>query len=177
MTNINEILSNKAIKPKDKTVALSELLLDNSIKTSELIEFAKTAKDSPKATCIEVLEFATQIKPEIATLECLEFVSDALTSKAPRVKWESAKVIGNIAHLFPDELDSAIGNLLKNTEFDGTVVRWSAAFALGEILKIGSELSKELFPTLQAICQREEKSSIQKLYLSAFKIYNKNFLK
>jgi HEAT repeat protein len=115
------------------------------------------------------LEYATKINPSIATLDCLKFVSDTLTEKAPRVKWESAKVVGNIAHLFPTKLDTAIKNLLTNTEHAGTVVRWSAAFALGEIIKIKQKQTQELIPAIKAICEREEKNSIKKLYLAALK--------
>jgi HEAT repeat protein len=92
-----------------------------------------------------------------------------LTEKAPRVKWESAKVIGNIAHLYPDKLDDAIKNLLTNTEYDGTVVRWSAAFALGQIIKLKTKRNKILIPAIEAICKREEQNSIGKIYLDALK--------
>lgn len=167
--SIDEILNDKSVKPKEKTETLSRLVLDETISLKELIDFAKDSKDSPKATCIEALEYATKINPSIATLDCLKFVSDTLTEKAPRVKWESAKVVGNIAHLFPTKLDTAIKNLLINTEHAGTVVRWSAAFALGEIIKIKQKQTQELIPSIEAICEREEKNSIKKIYLAALK--------
>lgn len=167
--NIDEILNDKSVKPKEKTETLSRLILDETITLKELIDFAKVSKDSPKATCIEALEYATKINPSIATLDCLKFVSDTLTEKAPRVKWESAKVVGNIAHLFPTKLDTAIKNLLINTEHAGTVVRWSAAFALGEIIKIKQKQTQEVIPAIKAICEREEKNSIKKIYVAALK--------
>jgi hypothetical protein len=92
-----------------------------------------------------------------------------LTAKAPRIKWESAKVIGNTANLFITKLDTPIKNLLVNTEHEGTVVRWSAAFALGEILKLKTKHNKQLLPAIEAICKREEKNSIKKIYLDAMK--------
>ena len=92
-----------------------------------------------------------------------------MANKAPRVKWESAKVIGNIAHLFPTKLDKVIGNLLTNSENEGTVVRWAAAFALCEILKLNIKLNEELLPALEAICNREEDNAIKKKYLDAIK--------
>ncbi|GDX53125.1 hypothetical protein LBMAG27_21720 [Bacteroidota bacterium] len=97
------------------------------------------------------------------------FVSKALAEKAPRIKWESAKVIGNIAHQFPAKLEGAIKNLLVNTEHEGTVVRWSAAFGLGEILKLKTRYNKNLLPAIDSIIQREEKNSIRKIYLEAIK--------
>ena len=167
--DVNAILLDKQIKGKEKTEAISGLLLENKISMDDLMQVASTSKDSEKATCIEAIEFATKIKPTVATLACLKYVSKTLTEKAPRIKWESAKVIGNIAHLYPNKLDEAIKNLLVNTEFSGTVVRWSAAFALGEILKLKTTMNKELIPAIKTICDREEKNSIKKIYLAALK--------
>ncbi len=167
--NLQEFLADKSIKPKAKTEELSRWLVENPTMLHDLIDFAKASKDPNKATCIEAIEFATQKTPKIATLLCLEFVSKTLTEKAPRVKWESAKVIGNIAYLYPNNLDEAIKNLLINAEHEGTVVRWSAAFALGQIIKMQTPINKDLMPAVEAICQQEEKSSIRKIYLDALK--------
>lgn len=169
---IEELLNDKSLKPKVKTETLSKWVLDKKISTDQLITFAQTAKDSPKATCIEALEFATQKNPSVANEKCLQFVSLTLADKAPRVKWESAKVIGNIAHLYPKKLDKAIDNLLSNSEHTGTVVRWAAAFALGEIIKLNTSLNKELLPAIDSIMKREERESIKKVYLKALKEMN-----
>lgn len=167
--SIQEILSDKTLKPKAKTETISSLLLGKKISIDELITFAAAAKDPAKATCIEALEFVTKQNPDATDKACLAFVSQMLVSKAPRVKWESARVIGNIAHLFPASLDEAINNLLTNSEHPGTVVRWSAAYALGEILKLKTKHNKDLIPAIEAICKREEKNSIRKIYLDALK--------
>lgn len=167
--DLDKILNDKTVKPKEKTETISRALLDKKITLNNLIKFAKTSKDPVKATCIEAIEFATKIDPGLATSECLNFVSDSLAEKAPRIKWESAKVIGNIASVFPDQLDTAVKNLHINTEHTGTVVRWSAAFALGEIIKTKHKKIKDLIPALEAVCVKEEKNSIKKIYLAAFK--------
>ncbi len=167
--DLEKILNNKQVKAKAKTETISNMLLDKKISVSDLIKVAQTSKDPIKATCIEAIEFATKSKPEIASLTCLQFVSNTLTEKAPRVKWESAKVIGNIAHLYPGKLDDAIKNLLVNSEHSGTVVRWSAAFALAQIIKIKTKRNKDLIPAIESICKREEQNSIRKIYLEALK--------
>jgi len=167
--NLEKLFSDKSFKAKQKVEALSKMLLDKKLAIKGLINFAKTLKDSDKATCIEALEFATKAKPEIANADCLKFVSDTLSETAPRIKWESAKVIGNIAHLFPGKLDPAIKHLLTNSEHSGTVVRWSAAYALGQILKTKQKGTKELMYAVEAICKREEKSSIKKIYIEGLK--------
>lgn len=166
---IEEIIANKSIKTKEKTENLSQLILDGKISVNDVVDYAILAKDPNKATCIEALEFATKKNPSIANNKCLEFVSHSLQSKAPRVKWESAKVIGNIAATFPEKLDLAIKNLLINTEDPGTVVRWSAAYALGEIVKLNRLNYKSLVETIEVICLREEKNSIKKIYQAALK--------
>jgi HEAT repeat protein len=167
--DIEKLLSSKEIKTKAKTETLGKSLLDKSITVKELIEFAQEQKDSPKATCIEALEYATSQDPSVANEKMLQFVTAGLTEKSPRVKWESAKVIGNIARCFPSKLDQPIKQLLVNTEDDGTVVRWSAAFALSEILMLGTAINKTLLPAIEAICKREEDNAIKKKYLAAIR--------
>ena len=166
---LDEILNDKTTKQKPKVEAISKLVLDKKISVDELLAYAKAANDTLKATCIESLEFATKQNPSIATEKCLKFVAETLADEAPRVKWESAKVVGNIAHLFPTKLDKAIGNLLTNSEYDGTVVRWAAAFALGEILKLKTKHNRDLLPALEAISNRETDNAIKKKYLDAIK--------
>lgn len=166
---IDELFKDKTSKAKDKVVILAQWLAENKISPSELILYAITAKETVKASCIEALEYVTKQEPTIGTEEVLIFTTNSLTDKAPRIKWESAKVIGNIAHLYPDRLETAIGYLLENTEHEGTVVRWSSAFALGEILKLKTSLNNSLLPTLEAISQRDDKNSIRKIYADAIK--------
>ncbi|MBI3134374.1 MAG: HEAT repeat domain-containing protein [Bacteroidetes bacterium] len=167
--NLADIFNDKTLKPKERTEQLSSWLIKNPNKTDELIDFAKTAKDPVKASCIEVVEYATKENPQICTTACFDFVSAALAEKSPAVKREAGRVIGNVAARFPKQLEKALTNLLNNSEHEGTVVRWSAAFAIGEIIKLKTPLNKDLIPVAEAICEREEKNSIQKIYLAAIK--------
>lgn len=170
---LETILNDKEIKGKEKVEAIGNLLLENKISIAELISTASNSKDPNKANCIEAIEFATRKNPLIADAHCLHFVTEMLLEKAPRIKWESAKVIGNIASKFPNNLEQPIHNLLINTESSGTVVRWSAAFALGEIIKLNTKHNALLLDTINSIVLREEKNSIKKIYLSAIKALNK----
>lgn len=167
--DIAALLNDKTLKPKAKTEILSQMLLGQQLTTEELVTFATGAKEPAQATCIEALEFATKQTPSIADLNSFQFVTRSLKAKAPRVKWESAKVIGNTAHLFTSHLDEAIHHLLVNTEHPGTVVRWSAAFALGEIYKLKTAHHDDLKAAFDAICSSETKNSITKIYLAAIK--------
>ena len=162
-------LNDKQLKPKDKTERLSQLLVSGKISIEQWSEFAGSAKEAVKATCIEAMEFASKEKPGMVSLACMNFVAECLTEKAPRIKWESARVIGNVAHIFPDKLNKAVENLLINTAHPGTVVRWSAAYALGQIIKLKTAKNKDLIPAVTIIIEKEEKNSIKKIYLDALK--------
>jgi HEAT repeat protein len=167
--NLTELLKDKDLKAKAKVETISEWLLSGQLTESDWCLATAAAKEADKANCIEAMEFATQKQPDILSKDGFALVSETLTAKAPRVKWESAKVIGNTARLFTNQLDTALKNLLDNAHHEGTVVRWSAAFALGEIVKLKLPLNTDLIPALEAISAAEEKNSIRKIYQSAFK--------
>lgn len=169
---IESLLADSILSTKEKTETISRALLEAQLEVDALIAFAAKSKDPIKATCIEAFEFATNQVPGIANAALFDFVTKELGAKAPRIKWESAKVIAHIAHLFPANLSDAIKGLLVNTEHSGTVVRWSAATALGEILKLNLAKHKDLKAALETICEREEKNSIKKIYQAAFKKSN-----
>ena len=165
--DIYAVLADKQLKIKSKVEAISTMLLAETVSVHDVISIAKASRESDKGTCIEAIEFATKAKPELGSLQCLKFASDTLVDKAPRVKWESARVIGNIAHLYPGKLDKAIANLLTNSEAAGTVVRWSAAYALGEIVKLRTKHNRDLVPAIEAIVRREKDNAIRKIYQAA----------
>src|SRR5947208_6684202 len=106
--DVEKVLADKHLKAKGKVGAISKMLLNGDVCLADVIEAAKSSTASDKGTCIEAIEFATKARPEIASPYCLKFVADSLLDKAPRVKWESPKTVGNIAHLYPDKLDRAI---------------------------------------------------------------------
>lgn len=167
--NFEETINNKALKPKEKTQILCDWILSNTNESNRLLLYSVNCKDSIKASCIEAFEMATKTKPEIVSSTSFNFFVNCLKEKAPRIKWESARVIGNIAAFHKNKLNEAVLHLIQNAEHTGTVVRWSAAFALGEILKLNTSLNKELLPKIDSLCKKEEKNSIKKIYLSALK--------
>ena len=170
---IKKILSDKKLKPKTKVEKLGQDILDRKITINDLMVFAEIAKDAEKGTCVEALEFASGKNPKIITQKGFEFIAKHLADKAPRVKWECARVIGNTAHIFKNDLDIAIKNLLENAIYDGTVVRWSAAYALVEIIKLETEHNKKILPKIREICSKEEKPNIKKMYMDAMGQSNK----
>ncbi len=165
------VLADKNLKAKQKVELLSQWILANAEQSDALLAFAQTAKDPEKGTCMEAFEFATRANPAaVGTANLFEFAVAALDEKAPRVKWESAKVVGNIARLHPQRLEKAIAHLLDNTAPGcGTVVRWSAAFALGEIVQLDTPHRADLLLLCAATCAEEQDNAIRKIYEKALK--------
>jgi HEAT repeat protein len=163
------LFKDKSIKSKQKTSQICHWLLDGTLPIHQLIAYAETAKRTEKATCIEGIEQASKLNANIVNEEAFSFVINSLLDKEPRVKWESARVIGNTVSIFKDKLDEAIKNLILNTSHEGTIVRWSAAYALGEIIKLKLKDNESLIKTLNKVCENEPKNSIKKIYLTAIK--------
>mgnify|MGYP002076248963 CR=1 FL=1 len=161
------LLNNKTLKPADKTAIISNHILTGKFTHQELINLANKLSNPDKANIIEAFEYATKKQADIGSQELFDFVAENLSSIAPRVRWESAKVIGNIAPFFTEQLGKAVPQLLKNAFDSGTVVRWSAGYALGEIIKLDTELNREILPHIEEIIKKEEKPSIQKFYEKA----------
>jgi hypothetical protein len=166
---IEDIFQDKTIKAKGKVGMIVEWLVTKELPVEELLTYADKQKATDKATCIEAIEYATKKLPAIADESLLSYVTNTLKDEEPRIKWESAKVIGNIAKLFPTQLDKAITNLLPNAANAGTVVRWATAYALAEILKLKTDHNHKLLPKIEALCEKEEDNGVKKKYLEAIK--------
>lgn len=166
---ITDILDDKSLKPKQRTGALGDLLSARTITAEEVVACASVQKDSPRATLIEAIEYASKKDPSVVTDAAFDYVISALGDKAPRVKWESAKVIANSCHLFTGKLQRAVAPLLENTEHEGTVVRWSAAGALAKIALCKTEINVDLLPAIETLMEREDDNAIKKIYQQVLK--------
>lgn len=163
------ILTNKAYKAKEKTQLLCEGLLSNTLQLSDFIAEIQVVKDAPKAVCIEALTHVAEKKPQLLTEEALLVLIECLSSQAARVKWESARAIGYTIFNYPHQVDYALEHLIAHMNDDSTVVRWSIAFALGEIVKMKTSKTPVLIHFLEQQIEKEEKKSIQKIYQQALK--------
>ena len=164
-----KILEDNGLKSKAKAEQISRLLVHGEVTISDLVSAAKHSSDVHKGTLMESLEFATKKDPTVATLEAFKFASASLSETAPRIKLESARVIGNIAHLYAGKADLAITHLLSNSEHPGTVVRWGTAFALGQIMRTRHPKTAKLIPAVKALEQVEKDNAIRKIYQKALK--------
>lgn len=166
---LEELFADRTMKVKDRSAQLHGMLGENRLDQTALITFAEKADAAAKATCIEALEYATKKKPEFLTGAALDFCLRSLQDKEPRVKWESARVIANTIHLFPDRAEEAVAALMPNTSFDGKVVRWATAHGLARVITMRKSLNGELVPKVNAILKKEEENSIRKIYEAAIK--------
>ena len=99
----------------------------------------------------------------------LNFAGNYVVSENNTLKRESARVIGNIAHLFPDKLESIIPKLFQNAENESTVVRWSSAYSLGRIVQIPMFAKSNLFDKLSKITDEEQNNGVKNQYLTSLK--------
>lgn len=164
MTNLHFILNNKDHSPRQKAAIVLGLLLENPGIVDTLVEHAQPADNAIKMICLEALHLATKTKPAIATEACFKFITCTLAEKSPPLKWKSAKVVANTAHLHADILDETIKNLVSNSTSSGIMVRWCAAYALVEIAKLNSVHNENLIPEIKAINHREKNSNVKRIY-------------
>jgi len=142
MSKIEEILQSK-LKPKEKIALLAKEIKKDKKFVDEIVSYFECAPAGDQGHLIESLEYASKDNPELVAPH-LDFAIKHLEDKAPRVKWECARIIANLALKFSDKTEKAIPVLLINTKDKGTVVRWSVAFALGEIAKNNPKAAKIL---------------------------------
>jgi len=166
-TTIDEILKLKK-KPKEIITLLAEKLKSDRGLVADLIRCFENGSVAEEGNCMEAIEYVTKEDPEFAE-NCFDFVIENINNEAPRVKWETARIIGNVAQKFPDKIKKTVPKLLENTTDKGTVVRWSAAFALTEIAKSNPELQKELTTKFNEIVKKESNNGVRNIYLKYLK--------
>lgn len=155
-------------KPKELNAFIAKLISEKKPSSKDLADALAQGSDTERGTCLEALEYLTQSKPEIVKPYITEVIN-CLEDKAPRVKWETSRVTGNIAKVLPQEAGKAVPGLLKNTTDKGTVVRWSTAFALGEIAKYNAGLRPSLLTKIKEILKKEPNNGVKNVYLKALK--------
>ncbi|NJM94610.1 MAG: hypothetical protein HC842_08075 [Cytophagales bacterium] len=164
---ITQALHNAHFKSKQRAKIISDALVGDHASLAEFIYLYPGLNSKDKGTLLEGLEYATRLQTQLMSFDAFQLVVGCLSEKAPRIKWEAAKIVRNTAHLFPKHLDQAINHLLDNATHTGAVVRWSAAYALIEIAALLEPIQNDLLEVFIQIVEREEKSSIKSMYLKA----------
>jgi len=175
MKIIEDILNSK-IKPKEKQMKLVDLIVSGEIQIDEFISFFKSAKDTAKGTCADVLKNVSAQNPELLE-PYIDTLLNYINYPLPRVKWGIPETIGNMASHYPNKVTKAVPLLLKNTTDDKkntTVIKWCAAFALTEIAKNNTKTQKELLPIFKNIIKTEQNNGVRNVYIKAMKTIGKD---
>jgi len=174
MSKIEEILQSK-IRPKEKQTRLVAAVVSRNIPAKEFIAFFESATEVDKGTCADAMKHVSAQKPEILA-PFIDTFTEYINYKAPRVKWGVPEAIGNLAKDYPDQVAKTIPHLLKNTTDDKintTVVKWCAAFALGEIAKHNPKVRKQLLPIFENMIKNEKNTGVKNVYVKALKAIRK----
>jgi hypothetical protein len=159
-------------KPKELITYLSENVKKNSSLFPQLIEILQTGTDPQRGTVADVIEALSKENPDLVAPH-FAMIIGYINFKAPHVKWAASEIIGNLSKNHCVEAEKAIPNLLANTADKGTVVRWAAAFALGEIAKRCSAARTNLLPKIDEILKTEENNGVKNVYAKALKAISK----
>ncbi|MFH1602087.1 MAG: hypothetical protein ABIB61_03980 [Candidatus Shapirobacteria bacterium] len=166
--NILEEIRQANKKPKEMALFLTKKFQQQKPTPKEYRTALENASKVEQGVLIETMEFITQENPSFAK-PFLGIIIEYIASPIPKAKWEAARIIGNVIKELPTQAEKGIPNLLVNTNDQGTVVRWSAAFALGEIIKHHSKIRPKLMPKIEKIIKKEQNSGVKNVYLKAFK--------
>ena len=133
--------------------------------------FFETARDADKGACADAMKLISAARPELLA-PYMDFLIGHVNYRLPRVKWGVPEAIGNLAKDYPASAARAIPNLLKNTSDDPlntTVIRWCAAFALGEIAKYDPDARANLIPVFESKIRSEQNRGVRNVYIKSLK--------
>ena len=167
--DIIRLLMDKTKKPLEKRVEVEEALRGEFLSIDDLSAIKSNADEKSIGLVLEAMEAVTNKNPAIADLKWLKLAEEYIGSKNNTAKREASRIVGNIAHLFPNDLDGIIQKLIANTEDCGTVIRWSSAYALAKIILMPKYTNSELYDVLTLLYDKETDNGVKNQYLNGLK--------
>lgn len=167
--NILIMLNDKSLKAIEKREIIIKALEEKNITIKEIAGLLNETDEKKSAIIFEAIEAVTSSNAQIAEIEWLRLAVEYILSPSNSIKREASRIVGNISHKFPNDLEKAIEKLLLNSKDQGTVVRWSSAYALSKIIVIPQYANSELFDKLTEICNHEDESGVKNQYVKALK--------
>lgn len=167
--DVFEILNDKSIRKLEARKLIADSISDGSFSLTDFSGRAEQLKDKQTATFLEAIESVTGQKDRRLGVEYLKFAEKYILSDNNSCKREASRIVGNMAHLYPDELGVAIEALLKNTSVSGTVVRWGSAYALARIIVLERYRNSDLVNTVRDIYEAEQENGVRNQYAKALK--------
>ena len=165
--DIAHLLSDKTTKAIQKREHIVYAIERHQISITALRACA--TDDKSTGVILEAMESVSKHAPSVADIEWLHYAIEHISSKSNTVKREASRVVGNIAHLFPDHIANAVEKLMANTGNPGTVVRWATAYALGQIVRMPRYANSELFDAVDTLAKCETETGVKNQYLSGLK--------
>ncbi len=167
--DIINLLDNRTRKSIEKRMEIVDAINAGLVTIEEIQSLKAVLDDKKMALVLESMEAVSNKNPEAADLRWLIFAQDFIASESNNLKREASRIIGNIAHRFPDDLSIAINRLMENTKDTGTVVRWGSAYALARIIQIPQYANSELFDILLNLSEREQENGVKNQLLNGLK--------
>lgn len=163
------ILTDKTIKKMQARKMIIEEILNSSCSISEINHVSSLLDDKKNAVILEAIEEISNKKMMDLSEDYLDFAKKYVSSKNNSCKREASRIIGNMAEQYPSSLEDIIPSLLENTLSEGTVNRWSSAYALSRIIVLKEYRNTDLYEKLASICDNEQENGVKNQYLKAFK--------
>lgn len=166
MELVELLSSGRSVKAKSK--AITEALLAQELSVSACRRRLPGLGPTDRATLLEGIEGATRDEPSLVDKAMFVALVDCLEDEAPKVKWEAARTLANVAALHKGRLGGALHSLFVNATHEGKVVRWATAQALAAFVRAGFE-NEQLNKHVRASAKNESDDGVRKVYAKVVK--------
>lgn len=166
---IIDIINDKSLKRLEKREVIVASIINRKVDFSTISEACEILPEKKVSLLLEAIEEVSRSKEFILEADYLDLAEKYILSSDNSCKREASRIVGNLANKYPTKLDDAIVALLKNTDNEGTVIRWASAYALSRIIVIPQYAKSSLFEQISDLCAREEENGVKNQYIKALK--------
>lgn len=168
-TDLMIVMGDKSLKGIARRALIIKCIEQGELPFTVIEQCAESLSDKDLSVILEAMEELSRGSSVVPTLSWLYLAEKHINSPSNSLKREASRVVGNIAHLFPEELSDAISALKINTQNEGTVIRWAAAYALAKIVVIEQYAINSLYDFVVEVCESEQDNAIKNQYIKAIK--------
>ena len=166
---LSDVMQDATTKPVEKRRLLVAQLQAGTSSAQALFAEASQLGVKAQTLVLAALEEMTRLAPEHCDKGFIALALPYLSHKAPGLRREAARIIGNLAQHAPDDVEPCLPALLQLASSEGTVLRWAAAYALGRIVALPAYAHTPLYDTVRTLAQTENNSGVQKQYAAGLK--------
>lgn len=166
---IQQIIDDKSVKRLEKRTAIVEEIISGNFDFSAVSADCSLLPEKKISLLLEAVEEVSRSKEFALEEEYLKLSEGYILSSDPSCKREASRIVGNLAAVFPEDLDHAISALLQNADDEGTVIRWASAYALSRIVIIPQYARGPLFEQVSLLYEKEKESGVKNQYGTALK--------